>query len=972
MEAVLNVDNLAYCKLEIEDTNMPASFNIIDHIVIQEGFGISIPTLTLLLMDQTGSLQNEMNLVQGTKCSISLAKNSRKDKIIKRTFSLWGMKRGMTSTGPVLEVVFILDVPKWSAGVYCENFRSTSDEAMQRIASASGLRYDGPGGTDDQMNWLNVNTTRSSFSEDMAMRGFANTSSCMSRVLTMDSELRYKDLFDVLKQDPTASLLLNSMDDGHVNPYGVRETQESSMSGVMAHWFNYGQMQHEHSLDQKGQQLTDRILAPVLGDSFPISDRVKGLMSDSVASRVTYTGWDPGTEPNPGSNIHEYYERAFYQNLRGLGLFSERIRTMVMELTDIRSFDCAKYFQNDPVGHQMVPSKSLNGKYLVAGKTIRIKNGHVYSEVFDLLRPYLNNPGKSEQTSGGPKKRKAKANAGAFDLTEGKETQLTSSTQGSAKKPQKDKPAPEMERAKDLMDGLDEYADAVPDIPDEPMKSPGSMSPSDKQALAQDKVRKAIAELQRDDNPIGKAIEKSRSGFDPNSHSTVKRVSASAVKTSANATISEMQQHTAETGAPPSGPEGLDDAAKARSSVKVEKPVMDRYSADGEEIKKKKFQTTVTKESAEKAEEGDYIGDILKGGAFVEDFLRNGRDNPEEYMSGKMVDAMEHEDKKGQNFVFPASKFGLGAEDAVISPKQVAEFVVEFAQEREDPEAFLKKKGPKAYEATFGNKPPDDAKSAAKELKRVAGNVNEKFGVTEMLAAPFQGNEQAGPGSMTPNHSIADGRSSMMNPGSMTPNGPISDSASEVASESGMSAGSMTPNFSIKDGRPQNDEKSLWEKAKDGAKKLKNIKDELEGKTPGATVKHSGTGLDVGGFVSMDGVKNVAKEAVRHKRKGGSNPDYAQAFDFQFGEKGVSPLMERVVSKGTNQDYSEAETLDTVRDARTWGEYARIGNKKAKEEREEDTEDDGIHWEFPHVLPFEKQDEGDGEAMGMPDTPSSF
>lgn len=920
MEAVLNVDNLAYCKLEIEDANMPASFNLIDHIVIHEGFGISVPTLTLFLFDQTGTLQNEMNLVQGSKCTISLAKDSKKDRIIKRTFSLWGMKRGVTSAGPHLEVVFILDVPKWSAGVYCENFRSTSDEAMQRLASSASLRYDGPGGTDDKMNWLNINTTRSSFSEDVAMRGYANSSSCMARVLTMDSKLRYKDLFDVMKKDHTATLLLNTSDEGQKNPFAVRETQESSTSGIMAHWFNYGQIQHEHTLDKKGQQKTDRILAPVLGDSFPISDRVKGLISDAVAARVTYTGWDPGTEPNPGSNIHEYYERAFYQNLRGLGLFSERIRSMVTVLTDISSFDCVKYVQSDPIGHQMVPSKSLNGKYLVAGKTIRIKNGHVYSEVFDLVRPYVSNPGKSQQSSGSPGNRKAKANEGPFDLASDRAQQLSSSTQNQTPSAPANEAKPEVDRGTELVKALDEYADAVPDIPAEPMEAPGSMSPSDKQAAAQDKVRNALAEVHKDSNPISDAVNESKAGFDPNTHHTVKKVSAPAVKTSANETISAMQQQAAETGVPPSGPEGLDSIAKSRTGVKVEKPVLDRYSADGTEIKKKKFESAVTPETAEDVEEGDFLGDLQKGGVFVEDFLRNGRDDPSDFLGKKAVTALDQEENKGSNFVFPASQFGLGGDDVSIGPKKVAEFLLEYAKEREDPQEFLRKKGPDAYRATFGEAQPDDAKSAVKELARISGKVKDKFGDTEVLAEPKR-----------------------LSSSGETPSG----------------AGSISAGTAEKFTKNAEDAKEVSK-----TERIKKAYEELSQSKPNATVKSSALGLDVKGGFSTKAIGSMAKQKAK-----GSDPDYAQAFEFQFGQSGVSPLVERVAQKGRDQTYSDVEIVETTREAISWAQYTRVGSNKAKQEG---TEEDGVHWEFPHVIPFEKYEEGEGETHWLPDTPSSF
>tara|TARA_B100000700_G_scaffold88627_1_gene99919 strand:- start:31666 stop:34395 length:2730 start_codon:yes stop_codon:yes gene_type:complete len=909
MEAVLHVQNLAFCKIEIEDSPMPASFNLIDHIVIQEGFGIAVPTLTLYLFDQTGSLQNEMNLVQGTKCTISLARNGQQDRIIKRTFSLWGMTKGVTDSGPHLQVTFILEVPKWSAGVYCENFRGSSDNAMSQIASRAGLKYSGPGGTDDNMNWLNVNTTRSNFSEDVAMRGYRGTSSCMARVLTMNSELRYKDIFEKLKEQETGTLLLNMEDEGP-NPYPVKETEHCSLSGVMAHWFNYGQIQHEHSLDSKGQQKTDKISAPVLGDSFPLSDRIKGMISDAVAARVTYTGMDPGTEPKPNSNIHNKYETAFYQNLRGLGLFCERIRSMITVMSDIYSLDCVHYKQRDPVGHQFVPSKTINGKYLVAGKTIRIKNGHVYSEVLDLVRPYVSNPGMSNQTSGAQGRTQVPANEGPFDLASEREQRLSETPVANAMpRPTVDPAANEVDSARGLMNSLEEYDSVNPAIPDTPLGGPGGLSPSSPVSLSGAKIRNAIGEVNRVNRTLSDVIDSSNSGFDPTQSHTIKRIASEAISTSANGTINAMKRYAEETGRIIDSPENLPDSFLRDTIVSVEKPILDRYSMDGTELKEDLFRSIVSPVSAVGLEVDDLLGDIQNGGVFVEDFLRNGLDDPSSFFEDKAVNAIEQVANKGANFAFPASQFGLGASDVAINPKKVADFVIEYAESNKNPQEFLKEKGAEAYQRVFGNKPPTDAKTAIDDLGEAAKRVAEKFGDNEFLV---------------------DGANA------------VSDVADIVTDRN---------------------VQTVFDEDASKERRLKAARDALSIKDPTATIKTS----RLGGFESSTRL-NVDKAIEIASRRSGDT-DYSETLDFQFGQTGVSPLVERVVSKGRDQEYSEAEVIETVREALSWAQYTRIGNNEAKKQG---TEDEEHHWEFPFSIPFEIYEEGEGIAFDISDAPPDF
>lgn len=874
MEAVLNVENLAYCKIDIEDTPMPPSFNLIDEIIMQEGMGIAAPTLSLHFFDQTGSLQRDLNLSQGTKCTITLARYGSKDQLVKRTFSLWSTTRNVSDAGPLLTAIFTLDAPKWIAGVYCENFRASSSQAIQNMAASSGLNYSGPsGGTSDTMNWLNVNTTRSSFSEDVAMRGYASNASCMARALTLDSEVRYKNLFEELSKDDKAQFLLNDDSEIHDNPVLLRETQETSISGVMAHWFNFGQIQHEHSLNLEGQQITDRILAPVMGSGFPISDRVKQLISDSEGSRVAYTGLDPGTEPKPQSNIHSNYERAFYQNLRGLGLFTERMRVLGHAYTRLSTFDCVKYIQRDPEGNQFVHNQAVNGKYLVGGKTIRIKNGHNYSEVFDLIRPYLTNPGESSPVSQSDSNRQASANRGDFDLTEETPSpnQVPQSESPSPKKPRTDI-KPQADRAENLADSLNQYDEANPSIPSAPQAQGGSMSPSDPQIEAQNKVMDAVADIHKDDNQISNSVEASKAGFDPGKHHTVKKMSAGAVKSSANETISTVDQNKQEGRG--DSVEDFTDPQKKRTSVEMDKPVLDRFAGEGKQdgapITQEEFSSTVTSTTAQDKKVGDPVGDLQKGGVFAEDFKSKGLDVPRSDNGaspqsismaadtsnssdlGDEVDPITQEKNLGLNFTFPASKFELGSDDSVIGPKQVAKFLKQFAEERKSPEKFLRDKGAQAYREAFGEASMKDAEETIERLANKVKELEGRYNEGEILAGV---------------------------PGSLS---------------------NAT--------KPKNSSSS------------QQLLDEIRNKVPDSSVKlpeDSGVELDFSGASDK-----------KEERK------YAQKFDFQYGDGDTSPLIEKVKDKV--EISPDATTIKTVREQVSWAVLTQMGSDAAKKKNSDE------------------------------------
>lgn len=466
-KAVLNVKGLAYCALEVENSRLPPSINIIDRISVFDGFGIAIPTLELYLYDPSSTLVGDFGFTDATKIILTLSRDNQNPK--KREFRVWGWDRQVVSSGPVVKVVAILDVPKWSAGSYCESFaKQPSSQAISTMASSGGLTPD-VDTTADAMTWLNVNMTRNAFSEDVAMRGYSSGGSCMARVLTMDKKLRYKDIIKVITQAPKASFLLNvPAAEASAAPVISREAEHMSGSGVVTHWMNYGWQQHEHDLSGV-QKKNENVNAPVLGSSLPINSEVKGMLD---AARVTYTGFDPGTETKLESNLHENYEKALYQNLRYLALFSERMRVLTDNVADIESFDCAEFKQNDPVGRTYTQNKTFSGKYLVGGKSIHIKNGHRYYEVYDLYRPYVNEAGSTPTAAPGIPS--PSANDGSIPVPpEQRPSQGEPPEQAPAVSiPRSDAPA--IESAKELLNSMNEFDAQNPKVPTEPSNATAS------------------------------------------------------------------------------------------------------------------------------------------------------------------------------------------------------------------------------------------------------------------------------------------------------------------------------------------------------------------------------------------------------------------------------------------------------------------------------------------------------------------
>jgi len=397
-QAALNIDGLAFCTLDIENASVPPSMNMIETILIMDGFGMGLPVMRMRLYDEDDKLSRDLNLKNGTLVTIRLGKSAQEAPSYK--YRVFGWSRTRSSTGKILSIVLIFDAPKFGAGAYSEYFEGATSLVMQQMAELSGLKYDGPAKTtDDNQNWLNLNTTRLAFSEDVAMRGYANDQSCMARLVSMDGTLIYKDLMALLNETPKFSLAHNTDGaGGNGKVINVRAAKDKSVAGLFTHYVNYGHKSFGHSFEDEFTAI-ETLDVKAQGAGLPVNPDVLAQLQER-GSRVSYTGLDYGTGPEEGFNVHEHYERAYYQNVRLLSLFSERLVAITDSATELRSFSAIEFNQGAGAKGSSAPTPAdVTGKYIVGGKCVVIKNGTKYSEVFYLYRPFIGEAGNTNGTS---------------------------------------------------------------------------------------------------------------------------------------------------------------------------------------------------------------------------------------------------------------------------------------------------------------------------------------------------------------------------------------------------------------------------------------------------------------------------------------------------------------------------------------------------------------------------------------------
>lgn len=729
MEATLDVQDIAYCTLDIEGARIPPTMNFVDSIYIQDGFGVAIPVLQLILNDERGTLNEEMNLVDGTLVTIKIAKT--REKLTVRKFRVWGYHKQTTAKGPKLICTCILDCPKWSAGVFTESIRGTSDSVIGQLAQRAGLKYSGPPAVDDVQTWLNVNKTRNAFSEDVAIRGYGSGQTCMARQLTMDYEVRYRDLFAVLKDKPKWSFLQNTSEEAATaTPVVIRETQDASASGFATHMMNYGQKQYEHSLNDSGQLATLTLDAPLLGKALPVNEDVRGQVSERGA-KVNYTGFDTGTEPAPASNLHQNYEKAFYQNMRLLGLFSERVVLLSDECTDVTTFDCGTYQHGDQDNHEFKQSKALGGNWLVGGKTIWIKAGHKYAELYYLYRAAVMETGSSA-TAGGSKsnsQQNAKANEGPIDLA-GEQAAQNAATNNlpppTATPPVVDastgsgvvKAAPANVGATNTLNALKEHAAISREQSIIPLSKNGV---GNSMLASQDNLRNSIKQYQQSSGPLRDQLVTSGGVNSLEGWKILKKYGGSTISALANA-----QQD------PRRLAQEIDRIRNNPDYLKTQ--AISTVTRAGSDVTGVRLHNVVSAASGKKVSPGSIVGDVLNGGLWSKD-LREAGISP----SGiklPIPDILKEVENPalllGGKFLHEATGVGLDSRNILINPAATARNIEKWANTT-NPEKLLIDQGARAYINTFGHISPKEAATSMADLGRLAGEVGLMYSKNSLL-----------------------------------------------------------------------------------------------------------------------------------------------------------------------------------------------------------------------------------------------
>lgn len=396
---MLIIQDRIFVKIMIDGKELQGA-NLVDTLALIEGVAATTPSIMMVLNDHSQRLIKELCLTDGNSLVVTVGRSPEDLKTVTRQYRLFSVKNIDGQQGPRVTLIGLLDAPAYNLTKVSESYEGTTAQVMEQIAKKCQLDFDGPQAINgrqvkDSQVWLNVSKNRGAFvQQGLARFGYMDEHSAMHAALTSLGVLKYRNLMDLVNTpvEKIKYVFVNNIETGDQDEskqvYVVSTSKERSDAGMMNATQNYGSVQVTHGVTGESK-IENKVDVKTSAPYLAINDQVAQTVGQA---KFVYTPIDCG-------NTHENYERAKYQNMRQLGLFSERESLLVLEPTEVQLYDPVIYKQANADPER--PSRNTD-IYIVVGKTIFVKAGTQYAERIELVRMSITEKGAAALKSAEP------------------------------------------------------------------------------------------------------------------------------------------------------------------------------------------------------------------------------------------------------------------------------------------------------------------------------------------------------------------------------------------------------------------------------------------------------------------------------------------------------------------------------------------------------------------------------------------
>ena len=359
-------------SLILNGTDFPLDRDAIDFIHISESVRLHLPMLSMQFSDINKFLTTNSLLVDGVLVQVIITIENVTNNY---SFRLFSHKQILTGQPRYLINGYLDSQTFWGTTVDKPK-KGTTSSIISDIATNAGLDYDGVNTVDSQ-TWLGQNKKLCEYVMSLAQRGYVDDQSCMCLGVTASKVLRYLNLtkfndFPIKGQYANA---LTPLDKPGISP--ITDYKILNKSGFFNNLSAYDSSRYE----------TDTLAAGAsdIHTQVNVIKNSRQLMvnkdTNSKVSRGTVSH-----APIDVGNVHDKYERAYYQNVRLGNLFSYGLEVLIPKYVPASILDVVNCIITVPDVNAMA---GPSGKYLITSKVIYIQGLNYYTKL-ELFRHGLN------------------------------------------------------------------------------------------------------------------------------------------------------------------------------------------------------------------------------------------------------------------------------------------------------------------------------------------------------------------------------------------------------------------------------------------------------------------------------------------------------------------------------------------------------------------------------------------------------
>jgi hypothetical protein len=349
-------------SMNIGGVDYPCMASNIENISVFENYATNLPTLNITIMDDSGIFVESTAGGDGTPIQLVFGDGGREGES-SSSWVITGNPEISHAKGYYrIKINAVLNNIAYMRKIANGLYEGSSNTALSKLAGEAGLKFNGDSASDSQV-WLPNNKTLAGFARMIAGHAYGGSQSVYALGVTIDGELRFKDLSKIQggKQIGGQGLQILSWDITSKGAIGNHNRAAGSTSAG-------------YKPDGVLKELKE--VSTTLGNGkLSFSSFFKGAIGDF--------GGKLDKLPRDSGNSHEKYQEARYQNSRLRAMYSLDLHVLVNTFSGLNVLSGANINLPDIITspNSTGVNKSYSGNYIVSAKTTTLINSSYYERI---------------------------------------------------------------------------------------------------------------------------------------------------------------------------------------------------------------------------------------------------------------------------------------------------------------------------------------------------------------------------------------------------------------------------------------------------------------------------------------------------------------------------------------------------------------------------------------------------------------